>query len=460
VSATVSLSGSKTDARNTDSNGNYFFTGLAEGGNYTVTPVNPTYSFAPTRISFTSLTSNQTANFTATLLVQAGANSIQFSAPGFTVNESEARATFTVTRTGDVSITATVDYRTIDTDNFTVGCADAANNAGGAYARCDFSLTVGTLSFAANETSKIVTVPIINDSHVEGAETFQLRLSNASGSGTTLGGQAVSTVTIISDDAAGARNPIITQGSADFPFFVRQQYLDFLSREPEPNEPWTGVMNRCGNVNTGFEVTTTDCDRIAVSGAFFGSPEFQLKGFYVFRFYRLAFNRLPQYTEFVSDSSFVSGLTSEEVFARKAQLANDFTMRQEFLNAYGSKTPEEYVTLLLNRYQLTSVRTPDPANPDGTEKKTLSRDDLTKALNDGTPTRAQVLRAIADSDQVTALEYNRAFVAVQYYGYLRRTPELQGFTNNLNAIQSGTSPREMINGFLNSTEYRLRFGQP
>jgi hypothetical protein len=45
-----------------------------------------------------------------------------------------------------------------------------------------------------------------------------------------------------------------------------------------------------------------------VSGeGFFRSVEFQSKGAYVFRFYKLVFDRLPEYTEVVSDMSFVAG---------------------------------------------------------------------------------------------------------------------------------------------------------
>jgi hypothetical protein len=341
---------------------------------------------------------------------------------------------------------------TADNDTFTVGCADRVNNQGGAFARCDFSTTVGTLSFAAGETQKTIILPIIDDGYVEGAETFQVRLNNASGA--TLGSSNVSTITILDNDAAGAANPVTNSIS----FFVRQQYLDFLSREPEAGEPWTGVMTRCANINTAPSVST-DCDRIAVSAAFFGSPEFQLKGFYVFRFYKLAFNRLPEYREISSDMSFVAGTTPDEVFTRKRQLAQLFTERQEFVGTFGGMTNTQYVSTLLGRYQLTSITTPDPVNPDGTAKVTLTGGQLVARLDARTLSRAQVLRAIADSDQVGGAELNSAFVAVQYYGYLRRTPEDAGYQANLSALQRGVSFREMVNAFLNSGEYRARFGQ-
>ena len=72
-----------------------------------------------------------------------------------------------------------------------------------------------------------------------------------------------------------------------------------------------------------------------------------------------------------------------------------------------------------------------------------------------------MLRAIADSDQVLAAEFNRAFVAMQYYGYLRRTPEQKGYNDWLNYLNAHPNDfREMVRGFVHSVEYRMRFGRP
>ena len=382
-------------------------------------------------------------------VTQAGALMMQFSSPSYIVNEGGGRVTLTVTRTGDTSNTSSVDYQTADTDTFTVGCADTTNNHGGAYGRCDFATAVGTLSFAPGEASKTITVPIIDDVRVEGDETFQVKLMN--GASATIGPPAIATVTIHDNDVAGAPNPIFASS-----FFVREQYLDFLSREPEPAgfQAWLNVLNNCSDVNNN-----PACDRILVSQSFFGSPEFQLKGFYVFRFYKLAFNRLPEYPEIISDMSFVAGATPEEVFARKAQLAVNFTARQEFQSAYEQLSNANFVNTLLGKYQLTQINTPDPQQPDGTQKVTLTSADLINQLDNNTLARAQVLRAIADSDQVSAAEFNNAFVAMQYYGYLRRKPEAAGYQAWLRVLQGGDI-RTMVNGFMNSTEYRLRFGSP
>jgi hypothetical protein len=203
-----------------------------------------------------------------------------------------------------------------------------------------------------------------------------------------------------------------------------------------------------------------------VSSSFFGSVEFQLKGYFAYRFYKLAFNRLPTYAEIVNDMRAVTGATSAEVYQKKAAFTNAFVLRTEFANTYNGLSNAQYVATLMNRYSLQQIVTPDPADPDGANKVMLTTAELTNRLGAGTMTRAQVLRAIADSDEVFQLEYNRAFVAMQYYGYLRRTPELAGYNDNLNFLNSPLRPgetsnkrfREMVSAFMNSTEYRLRFG--
>src|SRR5262249_47784036 len=99
-------------------------------------------------------------------------------------------------------------------------------------------------------------------------------------------------------------------------------------------------------------------------------------------------------------------------------------------------------------------------NPDTGNKVTLTRTDLINRLNGSTLTRGQVLRAIAQSDEISLqLEAVNAFVGSQYYGYLRRTPDTGGFNGWVNYLkQNPTDFRTMVNGFLNSLEYRLRFG--
>ena len=68
---------------------------------------------------------------------------------------------------------------------------------------------------------------------------------------------------------------------------------------------------------------------------------------------------------------------------------------------------------------------------------------------------------MVQSREVDAAEYNGAFVAMQYYGYLRREPEEDGYRAWLRVLNANpTDFRIMVNGFMNSAQYRLRFGVP
>ena len=126
---------------------------------------------------------------------------------------------------------------------------------------------------------------------------------------------------------------------------------------------------------------------------------------------------------------------------------------------YDTLSNDQYVTVLMSRYGLTQIMTPDPAQPDGSTRLVLTVAALTNGLTTNSLTRSQVLRAIADSDQVSNQEFNRAFVAMQYYGYLRRTPEQAGYDAWLTFLNAHPNDfRTMVNGFLNSIEYYLRFG--
>ena len=93
---------------------------------------------------------------------------------------------FTVTRSGDTTSAVTIDYATAD-NTATTGDDDYEN-------------TSGTLSFAAGETTKTVSVTINGDTPPEGDDTFYVNLSNAS-SGTISDSQGIGT--IINDDESG-----------------------------------------------------------------------------------------------------------------------------------------------------------------------------------------------------------------------------------------------------------------
>ena len=80
-------------------------------------------------------------------------------------------------------------------------------------------------------------------------------------------------------------------------------------------------------------------------------------------------------------------------------------------------------------------------------------------MDKGTLARAQVLRALAESAEVYSKFYNEAFVVMQYFGYLRRDPDILYLDWIKIMNENGGDYRGMIDGFMNSLEYRQRFGQ-
>ena len=98
-------------------------------------------------------------------------------------NSGTKTATFTVSRTGAAAFT--VEFATAD---------------GTAKSGSDYVATSGTLSFAAGEGTKTVSVTINGDTTVEGNETLFLNLTNAGNGGAIVDGQGLGTIT--NDDGA------------------------------------------------------------------------------------------------------------------------------------------------------------------------------------------------------------------------------------------------------------------
>ena len=222
-------------------------------------------------------------------------------------------------------------------------------------------------------------------------------------------------------------------------YFVRQQYVDFLGREPEEKgfNDWTDTINNC-------VAGDASCDRVHVSESFFRSEEFQQRGYFVYRFHSTATGQKPDYAAFVPDLGRVSGyLDATQLEAAKIQFANDFATRAAFVNQYGTLTNSAYVDALS---QTAGVNL-------------SNRQALVNSLEAGTMTRAQVLRQIAESGEVYARYYNQAFVVMEYFGYLRRDPDSL-YLNWISVLDANPADsRHMVEGFVDATEYRNRFNQ-
>jgi hypothetical protein len=347
----------------------------------------------------------------------------RFSSANYNVAENGGSVEITITRTGDISREAKVDYATSD---------------GTASARSDYTVAYGRLRFAAGEASKSFPLLVTDDGLVEGSETVHVRIVEASNSGTI--GAPGSAVVFISDNdtTASATNPLDSTT-----FFVRQHYLDFLNREPDPAglAGWSSILEHCSD--QGFN--DDSCDRIHVSSGFYRSPEFQDRGYFIYRFYETALGRRPTFAEFVPDMARVNGYqTDAEKEANKVAFIDEFMARAEFRGRYDQLTTAgAYVDALLQTVGVTLA----------------NRDDLVRDLAEGRKTRAQVLREIVESQQVYTKLYNRAFVAMEYFGYLRRDPDATGYDYWVNYLDATGDYRHLVHGFVDSPENRRRFGE-
>jgi hypothetical protein len=368
---------------------------------------------------------------------------LQFSAATYSVGEGAGSVVVTVTREGNTSSAVSVDFATSDAT---------------ASSRSDYNAALGTLSFAPGETSKTFTLFITDDVFVEGNETFNVTLGNAVGA--TLGSPAAAAVTITDNDTT----PPTTNPIDDAAFFVRQQYRDFLNREPDAAGLafWVNQMTNCGNPNP-------EVCRVNVSGAFFLSIEFQQTGYLVYKTYGAAFgttrvgSTVPlTLAEFLPDVRRIGqnvvvgqGAWEAQLEANKVAYFDEFVSRSAFTAAYPSTlTAAQYVDAL-------------NANAGGA-LSTAERNQLVSDLTGGTKTRAQVLRSVAEDSDFTRAQFNRAFVLMQYYGYLRRNPNDAPDSNfngynfwlaKLNSFNGNYVAAEMVKAFLASDEYRHRFGQ-
>jgi hypothetical protein len=139
--------------------------------------------------------------------------------------------------------------------------------------------------------------------------------------------------------------------------------------------------------------------------------------------------------------------------ANTVAFINAFVERQEFKTTYPAQlTPAQYVD------NLNTLA--------GGALSTSERNALVNGLTAGQETRATVLRKIAEDEDFTNAEFNRAFVLMQYFGYLRRNPDdppdlnFNGYDfwlTKLNSFGGNYRAAEMVKAFISSAEYRARY---
>jgi hypothetical protein len=397
------------------------------------TTIEPDETFTLNLTNATNVGFNLSPTVTVTIVNDDA--TLQFNNAASSVNESAGFATVTVTRVGDTSRLATVQYATTDT----AGLQNCTLANGKASERCDYATAVGLLQFGIGQTTKSIFIPVVNDALVEGDETFTINLNAATGA--ILATPTAATITIVDNDSTPA-----TQNPVDgVTFFITQQYIDFLGRLPDSIglANWTDTLGNCPNGGFG-EFDNPNCDRVHVSSGFFLSDEFRGRGYWAYKFYEVGFDRRPLYAEFVPDMAQVGGPQSPQSEAlSKAAYMDAFVQRTEFKNRYDALSNSAYVDALETNAEVTVA----------------NKAALVTALNGNQKTRAQVLREIVELPGVEDKFFIRAFVAMQYFGYLRRDPDTVGYNNWVTTLTADPSnSRHMIFGFIFSDEYRHRFG--
>ena len=216
---------------------------------------------------------------------------------------------------------------------------------------------------------------------------------------------------------------------------------------------------------------------IDVSAAFYLSIEFQETGYLVERLNKTAYGDLSgtstfggthllavpivRFNEFLRDSQqigqgVVVGQTGWETTLEnnKQSFVAGFVTRSKFASAFPSS--------------MTAAQFVDKLNANaGNPLSTSDRDRLVSDLLTNAKTRAQVLRTIAEHRNLVSAEFNRVFVLMQFFGYLRRNPDDPQDTDytgydfwltKLNNFNGNYQNADMVKAFISSGEYRQRFG--
>ena len=230
-------------------------------------------------------------------------------------------------------------------------------------------------------------------------------------------------------------------------YFVRQQYVDLLGREPEEGgfNYWSDRILECGRDALCVNVRRRD-----VAAAFFIEAEFLQTGLFIYDLYKGALGRRPAFSEYLSDRQLVVGGADLEV--EKAAFAQAFVGRAEFIQKYQLNiSAASFVNALLQNVEQAS------GIDLGSQREALSASYNTGAsLNES---RSLVLRELTESIAFRQAEYNPALVLTEYFGYLRRDPEPEGYNFWLDVLNNRDpgNLRGMVCSFITSREYQQRF---
>jgi DNA-binding beta-propeller fold protein YncE len=231
-------------------------------------------------------------------------------------------------------------------------------------------------------------------------------------------------------------------------FFVWQHYVDFLNRDPDPGGLgfWSNSIQQCGS-----DPLCIHLRRIGVSAAFFIELEFQRTGSFVYRAFKGGLGRRPAFSEFSTDRrQIIEGPNLEQT---KQAYALAFVQRGEFITRYAGKTSaQDFVDALIAVIQQSSG-----VDLSGQRSALISKYITGTDMNQS---RALALRDAIDNAGFVNAEFNPSFVLMQYFGYLQREPDDEGYNFWLDVLNNRepNNFRAMVCAFITSTEYQQRFG--
>jgi alpha-tubulin suppressor-like RCC1 family protein len=259
----------------------------------------------------------------------------------------------------------------------------------------------------------------------------------------------------------------------DARLFVRQQYIDFLGREPDQSgwDFWTNQITSCGSDQQCIEVK-----RINVSAAFFLSIEFQETGYLVERMYKATFGDATGTSTFGGTHQLpVPFVSRTDLMLDRAKIGLGVIVGQPGWEALLANNKTQFYDEWVQRRNSVFPFDPLPAailvdtlnTNAGSPLTQAERDTLVTGMQNFSISRAQVLRTIVEHPRFVASESNRAFVLMQFIGYLQRNPhhppdsDYTGFDfwlTKLNQFNGNFVNAEMVKAFIVSGEYRQRFG--
>ena len=262
--------------------------------------------------------------------------------------------------------------------------------------------------------------------------------------------------TILSGVFNTAATPISGNDIDDSHYFVEQQYRDFFDREADDSglDFWEHQITNCGG-DSGCRERA----RINTSGAFFLSIEFQETGYLLYRFNKASFGTMPRRNDFIVEMQAIGqGVVvgqpgwEQKLEDNKRAAAERWAGRDDFRARFDGKSNRQLVNELF-------------ANA-GVTPGEVEREDLISRLDSGLETRGSALRKVSENGEFSRREKNRAFVLMQYFGYLHRNPDeapdndFSGFNFWLRKLDDNGGDfhrAEMVKAFLVAGEYRDRF---